>query len=111
MGLRARAAGALPNLIRTLRKEAHNPIVTPISQAHLLSLRSYQSHQQHPQRPASFSIFQLVQPIPCKFQTSILILACGRNIEPVDPELICYICSTGMKLEANDSVYFIRVSV
>ncbi|KAB2611735.1 NADH dehydrogenase [ubiquinone] 1 alpha subcomplex assembly factor 3-like [Pyrus ussuriensis x Pyrus communis] len=115
MGSRARAAGALPNLIRTLRKEAHNPTVTPVSQTRLLSLRSYQSHRQLAHNgftvngvdykgsllcvgnmlmawaptkfsdvtPHSLSIFQLVQPI-----TETLILDCGRNIEPVDAELI-----------------------
>ncbi|PPR98653.1 hypothetical protein GOBAR_AA22019 [Gossypium barbadense] len=34
----------------------------------------------------------------------ILILGCGRYIEPVDPELRRFIRSTGMKLEALDSV-------
>ncbi|KAL9429830.1 hypothetical protein AB3S75_025259 [Citrus x aurantiifolia] len=48
--------------------------------------------------PNSLSIFQLVRPIP-----EILILGCGRYIEPVDPELRQFIRSTGMKLEAIDS--------
>jgi len=34
----------------------------------------------------------------------ILILGCGRNIQHVDPELRRFIRSTGMKLEAVDSV-------
>lgn len=46
----------------------------------------------------SLSIFQLVRPIP-----EILILGCGRYIEPVDPDLRQFILSTGMKLEAVDS--------
>ncbi|EXB70691.1 hypothetical protein L484_023877 [Morus notabilis] len=48
--------------------------------------------------PDSLSIFKVVRPIP-----EILILGCGRNIEPVDPELRRFIRSTGMKLEALDS--------
>ncbi|KAK3035485.1 hypothetical protein RJ639_034455 [Escallonia herrerae] len=46
----------------------------------------------------SLSIFQTVRPIP-----EILVLGCGRQIEPVDPELRRFIRSTGMKLEAVDS--------
>lgn len=34
----------------------------------------------------------------------ILIVGCGRNIHPVDPELRRFVRSTGMKLEAVDSV-------
>ncbi|KAJ1693524.1 hypothetical protein LUZ63_010222 [Rhynchospora breviuscula] len=48
--------------------------------------------------PQSLSIFQVVRPVP-----EILILGCGRNIFPVDPELRRFIRSTGMKLEAVDS--------
>ncbi|XWS74701.1 hypothetical protein CRYUN_Cryun01aG0020500 [Craigia yunnanensis] len=47
----------------------------------------------------SLSIFQIIRPIP-----EIFILGCGRNIEPVDPELRHFVQSTGMKLEALDSV-------
>ncbi|KAH7659160.1 NADH dehydrogenase [ubiquinone] 1 alpha subcomplex assembly factor 3 protein [Dioscorea alata] len=46
----------------------------------------------------SLSIFQIVRPVP-----EILILGCGRHIEPVSPELRRFIRSTGMKLEAIDS--------
>ncbi|KAL6289670.1 hypothetical protein ACE6H2_007180 [Prunus campanulata] len=46
----------------------------------------------------SLSIFQTVRPVP-----EILILGCGRYIEPVSPELQRFIRSTGMKLEAIDS--------
>lgn len=35
----------------------------------------------------------------------ILIIGCGRSIQHVDPELRRFIRSTGMKLEAVDSVY------
>ncbi|XP_062074672.1 uncharacterized protein LOC133778683 [Humulus lupulus] len=48
--------------------------------------------------PDSLSIFKIVRPIP-----EILILGCGRNIVPVDPELRRFIRSTGMKLEVLDS--------
>ncbi|KAL6219573.1 hypothetical protein ACLB2K_006779 [Fragaria x ananassa] len=48
--------------------------------------------------PDSLSMFQLMRPIP-----EILILGCGRYIEPVDPEVRRFIRSTGMKLEAVDS--------
>ncbi|KAJ0051979.1 hypothetical protein Pint_00017 [Pistacia integerrima] len=48
--------------------------------------------------PNSLSIFQLLRPIP-----EILVLGCGRHIEPVDSELRRFILSTGMKLEAVDS--------
>ncbi|KAK1583426.1 hypothetical protein Q3G72_023658 [Acer saccharum] len=48
--------------------------------------------------PDSLSIFQLVRPIP-----EILILGCGRYIEPVDPEVRRFIRSIGIKLEAIDS--------
>ncbi|XP_048141422.1 NADH dehydrogenase [ubiquinone] 1 alpha subcomplex assembly factor 3-like isoform X3 [Rhodamnia argentea] len=50
--------------------------------------------------PDSLSIFQTVRPIP-----EILILGCGRHIQPVDPNLRRFIRSTGMKLEALDSVH------
>ncbi|XP_073155814.1 uncharacterized protein [Henckelia pumila] len=46
----------------------------------------------------SLSIFQTVQPTP-----DILILGCGRHIQPIDPKLRSFIRSTGMKLEAVDS--------
>ncbi|KAB1215943.1 NADH dehydrogenase [ubiquinone] 1 alpha subcomplex assembly factor 3 [Morella rubra] len=46
----------------------------------------------------SLSIFQTMWPIP-----EILILCCGRYIEPVGLELQCFIRSTGMKLEVLDS--------
>ncbi|XP_061338870.1 uncharacterized protein LOC133285635 [Gastrolobium bilobum] len=46
----------------------------------------------------SLSFFQIVRPIP-----EILILGCGRNIQPVDPEIRRFIRSAGMKLEAVDS--------
>ncbi|KAK2650919.1 hypothetical protein Ddye_018408 [Dipteronia dyeriana] len=48
--------------------------------------------------PDSLSIFQLVRPIP-----EILILGCGRYIEPVDPEVRRFIRCVGIKLEAVDS--------
>uniref|UniRef100_A0A2P2QLL4 NADH dehydrogenase [ubiquinone] 1 alpha subcomplex assembly factor 3 n=1 Tax=Rhizophora mucronata TaxID=61149 RepID=A0A2P2QLL4_RHIMU len=48
--------------------------------------------------PHSLSIFQTVRPIP-----EILILGCGRHIQPIDLELRNFIRSTGMKLEAIDS--------
>ncbi|KAH7576130.1 hypothetical protein ACOSP7_003754 [Xanthoceras sorbifolium] len=48
--------------------------------------------------PNSLSIFQLVRPIP-----EILVLGCGRYIEPVDPEVQRFIRSIGIKLEAVDS--------
>uniref|UniRef100_A0A0D9XMR7 NADH dehydrogenase [ubiquinone] 1 alpha subcomplex assembly factor 3 n=1 Tax=Leersia perrieri TaxID=77586 RepID=A0A0D9XMR7_9ORYZ len=46
----------------------------------------------------SLSIFKVVHPIP-----EILILGCGRYIQPISPELRKFIRSTGMKLEAVDS--------
>ncbi|XP_073101736.1 uncharacterized protein [Elaeis guineensis] len=46
----------------------------------------------------SLSIFQILRPVP-----EILILGCGRHIEPVSSELRRFIRSTGMKLEAIDS--------
>jgi len=46
----------------------------------------------------SLSIFKVVHPIP-----EILILGCGRHIQPVSPDLRKFIRSTGMKLEAVDS--------
>lgn len=48
--------------------------------------------------PESLSIFQILRPIP-----EILILGCGRHIEPVNSELRNYVRSAGMKLEAVDS--------
>ncbi|KAH0448615.1 hypothetical protein IEQ34_022415 [Dendrobium chrysotoxum] len=46
----------------------------------------------------SLSIFKILRPVP-----EVLILGCGRHIEPVNPELRKYIRSIGMKLEAIDS--------
>uniref|UniRef100_A0ACD5U4P5 Uncharacterized protein n=1 Tax=Avena sativa TaxID=4498 RepID=A0ACD5U4P5_AVESA len=46
----------------------------------------------------SLSIFKVVHPIP-----EILILGCGKYVQPVSPELRKFIRSTGMKLEAIDS--------
>ncbi|KAG9152256.1 hypothetical protein Leryth_023430 [Lithospermum erythrorhizon] len=48
--------------------------------------------------PESLSIFQTLRPVP-----EILVLGCGRNIQPVSPELRRFIRSTGMKLEAVDT--------
>ncbi|KAJ9188590.1 hypothetical protein P3X46_003932 [Hevea brasiliensis] len=48
--------------------------------------------------PESLSIFRILHPIP-----EILILGYGSQIQQVDPELRCFIRSTGMKLEAIDS--------
>ncbi|XP_010052711.2 uncharacterized protein LOC104441313 [Eucalyptus grandis] len=48
--------------------------------------------------PDSLSIFQTVRPIP-----ELLLLGCGRDIQPVDPDLRRFIRSTGMKLEVLDS--------
>ncbi|GAB4850755.1 hypothetical protein Ancab_030055 [Ancistrocladus abbreviatus] len=48
--------------------------------------------------PDSLSVFRILRPIP-----EILILGCGKYIEPVSPELRSFIRSTGMKLEAVDS--------
>ena len=46
----------------------------------------------------SLSLFQIIRPIP-----EILIIGCGRSIQPIDPELRRFVRSTGMKLEAIDS--------
>ncbi|KAL6498722.1 hypothetical protein OROGR_028269 [Orobanche gracilis] len=46
----------------------------------------------------SLSIFKTLRPIP-----EILIIGCGRYIQPVKPEIRNFIRSTGMKLEAIDS--------
>ncbi|XP_021768917.1 NADH dehydrogenase [ubiquinone] 1 alpha subcomplex assembly factor 3-like [Chenopodium quinoa] len=48
--------------------------------------------------PESLSIFQILRPIP-----EILILGCGRHIEPVNSELRSYLRSAGIRLEAVDS--------
>ncbi|CAA0820688.1 Protein of unknown function (DUF498/DUF598 [Striga hermonthica] len=46
----------------------------------------------------SLSIFKALRPIP-----EILILGCGKYVQPVKPELRNFIRSTGMKFEAVDS--------
>ncbi|CAN6566710.1 unnamed protein product [Malus baccata var. baccata] len=105
MGMRVRAMGALRDLIRSLQKEAHPKPANPQS---LPSLRrafslydqinlidNVPSDQLRFQR---LSIFRTVRPVP-----EILILGCGRYIEPVSPELQRFIRSTGMKLEAIDT--------
>ncbi|XP_074584634.1 uncharacterized protein LOC141840519 [Curcuma longa] len=48
--------------------------------------------------PESLSVFKILRPVP-----EILILGCGRYIQPVSPQLRQFIRSTGMKLEAIDS--------
>ncbi|CAO2842152.1 unnamed protein product [Amaranthus hypochondriacus] len=48
--------------------------------------------------PQSLSIFQILRPIP-----EILIIGCGRHIQPVNSELRSYVRSMGMKMEAVDS--------
>lgn len=48
--------------------------------------------------PESLSVFQILRPIP-----EILIIGCGRHIQPVNSELRNFVRSTGMKLEAVDS--------
>ncbi|KAJ8450677.1 hypothetical protein Cgig2_021149 [Carnegiea gigantea] len=48
--------------------------------------------------PESLSIFQILRPIP-----EILIIGCGRHIQPVNSELRNFVRSIGMKLEAVDS--------
>ncbi|KAJ7961830.1 NADH dehydrogenase [ubiquinone] 1 alpha subcomplex assembly factor 3 [Quillaja saponaria] len=44
------------------------------------------------------SLFQMLRPMP-----EILIIGCGRQVEPIDPELRRFVRSTGMKIEAVDS--------
>ncbi|CAA7403868.1 unnamed protein product [Spirodela intermedia] len=46
----------------------------------------------------SLSMLKLIRPVP-----EILILGCGRQIQPVSPEVRQFIRSTGMKLEPIDS--------
>ncbi|KAH6767560.1 NADH dehydrogenase ubiquinone 1 alpha subcomplex assembly factor-like protein [Perilla frutescens var. hirtella] len=46
----------------------------------------------------SLTIFKTMRPIP-----EILIIGCGRYIQPVNPELRSFIRSIGMKLEVVDS--------
>lgn len=46
----------------------------------------------------SLSMLKILRPVP-----EILILGCGRHIQPVNLELRRFIRSTGMKLEAIDS--------
>ncbi|KAI3905105.1 hypothetical protein MKX01_017351 [Papaver californicum] len=46
----------------------------------------------------SWTMSQLIRPIP-----EILLLGTGRQVQHVDPELRCFVRSTGMKLEAIDS--------
>ncbi|GAB2228031.1 hypothetical protein Droror1_Dr00009860 [Drosera rotundifolia] len=48
--------------------------------------------------PDSLSLFQILRPVP-----EILILGCGKYIQPVGTELQRFIRSTGMKYEAVDS--------
>ncbi|KAJ8499576.1 hypothetical protein OPV22_010128 [Ensete ventricosum] len=48
--------------------------------------------------PESLSVFKILRPVP-----EILILGCGRHIQPVSSQLQQFIRSTGMKLEAVDS--------
>jgi hypothetical protein len=43
--------------------------------------------------------------------SEMMILGCGRNIMPMDPELRRFIRSTGMKLEVVDSVLIFHVDV
>ncbi|XP_078442168.1 uncharacterized protein LOC144711905 [Wolffia australiana] len=47
---------------------------------------------------ASLSMLKLIRPVP-----EILILGCGRHIQPVSPDLLQFIRSAGMKLETIDS--------
>ncbi|KDO85371.1 hypothetical protein CISIN_1g030786mg [Citrus sinensis] len=119
MAVRQRAVTTLPNLMRSLRKGS--PKAAPNQP--LPSLRytdtgftvngvqyegsllcignlllSWTPKKFSEITPNCLSIFQLVRPIP-----EILILGCGRYIEPVNPELRQFIRSTGMKLEAIDS--------
>lgn len=50
-------------------------------------------------------LFPLLLAFTCGyFISEILILGCGRQIQQIDPELGRFIRSTGMKLEAIDSV-------
>ncbi|XP_011624585.1 NADH dehydrogenase [ubiquinone] 1 alpha subcomplex assembly factor 3 [Amborella trichopoda] len=46
----------------------------------------------------SLSVLQLLRPAP-----EIFVLGCGRFTVPIDPELMRFIRSNGMKLEAIDS--------
>ncbi|KAM3281467.1 NADH dehydrogenase [Capsicum chacoense] len=61
-------------------------------------LMSWQPKNLSEVTPESLSIFQTVRPVP-----EILLLGCGKYIQPVNPELRAFIRSTGMKLEAIDS--------
>ncbi|TQD94539.1 hypothetical protein C1H46_019784 [Malus baccata] len=71
MGMRVRAMGALPDLIRSLKKEAHpKPAIAAVPETRHLSLRSDQSHRQRPQRPASVSTV-LLQLSPISLSLSL----------------------------------------
>ncbi|KAF3668932.1 putative NADH dehydrogenase [ubiquinone] 1 alpha subcomplex assembly factor 3-like isoform X3 [Capsicum annuum] len=61
-------------------------------------LMSWQPKNLSEVTPESLSIFQTVRPVP-----EILLLGCGKYIQPVNPEVRAFIRSTGMKLEAIDS--------
>ncbi|KAM1140163.1 hypothetical protein ACFX19_040961 [Malus domestica] len=144
MGMRVRAMGALPDLIRSLQKEAHPKPANPQSlpslrrafslydQINLIDnvpsdqlrfqrytdtgftvngvdyegsllcvgnmLMSWAPNKFSQITTDSLSIFRTVRPVP-----EILIIGCGRYIEPVSPELQRFIRSTGMKLEAIDT--------
>ncbi|KAK6143028.1 hypothetical protein DH2020_023376 [Rehmannia glutinosa] len=97
MAVRQRAVAALPTLMRALKKDT-----TPGHHTSLPSLRR------------AFSLYDqinLIDNVPedqLRFQqhlliSEILILGCGRYIQPVNPEIRTFIRSTGMKLEAVDS--------
>ncbi|RWW65326.1 hypothetical protein BHE74_00027378 [Ensete ventricosum] len=53
--------------------------------------------------PESLSVFKILRPVPVFCFSEILILGCGRHIQPVSSQLQQFIRSTGMKLEAVDS--------
>ncbi|CAN4126035.1 unnamed protein product [Withania somnifera] len=97
----------LPTLMRAMRKITPNHHMRPNHQPLPSLRRAFSLYDQInlinnvPEDQLRFqhlSIFQTVRPVP-----EILLLGCGRQIQPVNPELRAFIRSTGMKLEAVDS--------
>ncbi|KAK3019286.1 hypothetical protein RJ639_002859 [Escallonia herrerae] len=122
MAVRQRAVATLPMLMRILKKESPNPRAFSLyDQINLIDNVPQDQLRFQGYTDTGFTVNGVTyegscfvletcyylgsqRNFPRSLQIEILVLGRGRQIEPVDSELRRFICSTGMKLEAVDSV-------
>ncbi|KAI0488988.1 hypothetical protein KFK09_028829 [Dendrobium nobile] len=118
---RQRAASLLPYIVKTLRKESLNPanqtlpslrrMFSLYDQINIIDSVPEDQLRFKEYSETGFTIngvkyegsLLIVENKIMSWAPKVLILGCGRHIEPVNPELRKFIRSIGMKLEAINS--------